>query len=133
MTETELLMWLYYRIKVEINAKQQKIEDLRQIQQETKAMMPRLYFVKGFGQEGLAKRIHFAGTEEECKAWVSQNANLEVMDNGVQIRNKNTPPVGTHLVAGLIDSVTPLDKDWHKISKMAELGQKKKGDASVNE
>lgn len=132
-TETDLLIWGYQRLEAEIRTRLEEIETLREMQKQTKEKMPRLHYIQGLGQQGLAAQIHFAGTEDECKAWVSEVPYLEMTEDGLQIRKKDTPRVGSYPVAGFIGSVTPVDKGWREISDMAELNNQKKGNRDASE
>lgn len=130
-TETELLEQYNY-LQSQIEAKRAEIETLRQMQGVIKETMPRLCYIYGFGQQGLERGILFAGTEDECKAWIAQQPEHEIVENGEQIRRKNVPQVGSYPVAGLIRSVTPVDKGWREISDMVEAAKKRKSDALSN-
>jgi formate dehydrogenase maturation protein FdhE len=132
-TETELLIWGYKRLETEIQARLKEIETLREMQKQTKEKMPRLYYIQGFGQQGLAARIHFAGSFDDCKVWVSHNEQLELTEDEQQIRRKDVPQVGSYPVAGMIASVTPVDKGWREISDMAELDNRKGGSDAVQD
>jgi hypothetical protein len=121
-TETELLIEHYNYLQSEIDARLKEIENLREMQEQTREKMPKLYFIEGTGQHGLAARIHFVGSEEECKIWVSHNPNLYI--DGTQVCRKGTKATPVfYFSAGEIRSITPVDERWQEISDMAELGK----------
>jgi hypothetical protein len=114
--------WLEMRIQETLET----LEQLRQEQKHTESKMPRLYFVEGFGDKhGLAERIHFVGSHEECKAWVGANPAFTLDERGEQIYIQPTPKIGTFQLTGLIRHVTPVGKRWFEISSLVDA---KKGD-----
>jgi hypothetical protein len=123
---TQQLLEYHQAIESQIKSHYRDIELLREKQKEVEEQLPRLYYVQGFGQQGLAARIHFAGSFEDCKVWVSHNEQLELTEDEQQIRRKDAPKAGSYPVAGMIASVTPVDNGWREISDMAELDKQVK-------
>ena len=123
MTSSNELISEWNNLETQIQEKLEEVEKLRQQQKAVEEKLPRLYFVQGFGQQGLAARVHFVGPHEECLKWVGHNPSLEMTEDNLQIRRKGVPQVGSYPVAGIIDYVVPVDERWFEILAWPDLGK----------